>query len=155
PAPPGARARRRGRARRSTEGPMSLLRIPVMLVTLALGGGAIVLARYYHRPDPPTESAAPGMTVGSDFVKLTPDAPMWSVIKIAPAEAGQPHWADQVPARIVFDEAHTSRLGSPLAGRITTVFVERGQKVNKGDQLFAVASPNLAELRADIEKANV
>jgi RND family efflux transporter MFP subunit len=33
--------------------------------------------------------------------------------------------------------------------------VERGQHVKTGDKLFTVSSPNLAELRADIEKANV
>jgi RND family efflux transporter MFP subunit len=33
--------------------------------------------------------------------------------------------------------------------------VERGQQVKKGAPLFAVASPNLAELRADLEKATV
>jgi RND family efflux transporter MFP subunit len=95
------------------------------------------------------------MTVGSDSVTLTNDAPMWSVVKVAPAEPAQPHWTDPVPARIVFDEAKTSRLGSPLAGRVTATFVERGQNVKMGDKLFTVSSPNLAELRADLDKANV
>ena len=95
------------------------------------------------------------MTVGSDSVTLANDAPMWSVVKVAPAEAAAPHWTDPVPARIVFDEARTSRLGSPLAGRVTAVMVERGQHVKSGDKLFTVSSPNLAELRADLEKAGV
>ena len=87
----------------------------------SLGGAAIVLARHYKRPDPPTEPAAPGMTVGSDSVTLANDAPMWGVVKLAPAQPAEPHWTDPVPARIVFDEARTSRLGSPLAGRVTAV----------------------------------
>ncbi|MBV8760036.1 MAG: efflux RND transporter periplasmic adaptor subunit [Deltaproteobacteria bacterium] len=139
PAPPNGRA----------------LRAPIVVVALLLGGGAIVLARHYKRPDPPKEVPAPGMTVGSDSVTLANDAPMWSVVKVAPAEPAQPHWTDPVPARIVFDEAHTSRLGSPLAGRVTATMVERGQHVKTGDKLFTVSSPNLAELRADLEKANV
>jgi RND family efflux transporter MFP subunit len=131
------------------------LRAPILVAALLLGGGAIVLARHYKRPDPPKETPAPGMTVGSDSVTLTNDAPMWSVVKVAPAEPAQPHWTDPVPARIVFDEAKTSRLGSPLAGRVTATFVERGQNVKMGDKLFTVSSPNLAELRADLDKANV
>jgi RND family efflux transporter MFP subunit len=131
------------------------LRGPILVAALLLGGGAIVLARHYKRPDPPKETPAPGMTVGSDSVTLTNDAPMWSVVKVAPAEAAQPHWTDPVPARIVFDEAKTSRLGSPLAGRVTATFVERGQNVKTGDKLFTVSSPNLAELRADLDKAAV
>ena len=136
-------------------GQASPLRIPILVGAIILGGAAIVLARHYKRPDPPIEPAAPGMTVGSDGVTLTNDAPMWGVVKLAPAAASDPHWTDPVPARIVFDEARTSRLGSPLAGRVTSVMVERGQHVKTGDKLFSVSSPNLAELRADLEKANV
>ena len=133
----------------------SPLRVPILTGAIILGLGAIVLARHYKRPDPPTEPSAPGMTVGSDGVTLTNDAPMWGVVKLAPAAPSEPHWTDPVPARIVFDEARTSRLGSPLAGRVTSVMVERGQHVKSGDKLFTVSSPNLAELRTDLEKANV
>ena len=136
-------------------GQASPLRMPILVGAIVLGLGAIVLARHYKRPDPPTEPAAPGMTVGSDGVTLANDAPMWGVVKLAPAQPSEPHWTDPVPARIVFDEARTSRLGSPLAGRVTGVMVERGQHVKVGDKLFTVSSPNLAELRADLEKANV
>jgi membrane fusion protein, heavy metal efflux system len=136
-------------------GQASPLRIPILVGAIILGLGAIVLARRYKRPDPPTEPAAPGMTVGSDGVTLANDAPMWGVVKLASAQPSDPHWTDPVPARIVFDEARTSRLGSPLAGRVTAVMVERGQHVKVGDKLFTVSSPNLAELRADLEKANV
>jgi RND family efflux transporter MFP subunit len=77
------------------------------------------------------------------------------VVKVAAAAAAQPHWSDPVPARIVFDEAHASRLGSPLAGRVTQISVDRGQRVAAGAPLYTVASPGLAELRAEREKAAV
>jgi cobalt-zinc-cadmium efflux system membrane fusion protein len=131
------------------------MRIPILVGALLIGLGAIVLARLYKRPDPPKEPPAPGMTVGSDQVTLSNDAPMWSVVKVAAAQPSEPHWTDAVPARIVFDEARTSRLGSPLAGRVTAVYVERGQHVKLGDKLFTVSSPNLAELRAEQAKASV
>ncbi|HEY0252854.1 MAG TPA: efflux RND transporter periplasmic adaptor subunit [Kofleriaceae bacterium] len=136
-------------------GQASPLRIPILVGAIIIGLAAIVLARHYKRPDPPTETPAPGMKVGSDSVTLTNDAPMWGVVKLAPAQPSEPHWTDPVPARIVFDEARTSRLGSPLAGRVTSVMVERGQHVKTGEKLFTVSSPNLAELRADMEKAQV
>lgn len=131
------------------------LRMAIIICAVAFGGTAIVLARRYTRPPPPEDPPAPGMTVTSDSVTLAPDAPMWSVVKIAPAAQPQPRWTDPVPAKIVFDETHTSRIGSPLAGRVTAVFVERGQHVTRGALLFTVASPNLAELRADIERGRV
>ncbi|MBX3161625.1 MAG: efflux RND transporter periplasmic adaptor subunit [Deltaproteobacteria bacterium] len=131
------------------------LRLAIIVGAAMSGGTAIVLARHYKRPDPPAQTPAPGMTVGSNSITLTSDAAMWSAIRIAPAEAAKPHWTDPVPARIVFDEARASRLGSPLVGRVTAVLVERGQRVAEGDKLFSVSSPNLAELRGEYEKAVV
>ena len=133
----------------------SAMRIPILVGAILVGLTAVVLARLYKRPDPPKDTPAPGMTVGSDGVTLADNAPMWSVVKLAPAKPSEPHWTDPVPARIVFDEARTSRLGSPLAGRVTATYVERGQTVKTGDKLFTVSSPNLAELRADQAKALV
>jgi cobalt-zinc-cadmium efflux system membrane fusion protein len=130
-------------------------RMPILIGAIIIGLVAIMLVRLYKRPDPPKDSPAPGMTVGSDAITLSDSAPMWSVVKVAAAKPSEPHWTDAVPARIVFDEARTSRLGSPLAGRVTATYVERGQTVKTGDKLFTVSSPNLAELRADLAKANV
>ena len=131
------------------------VRVPILVGSFLVAGVAILLARHYHRPDPEPEPPAPGMTVGSDSVTLEGNAPMWNVVKLAKAEPAEAHWSDPVPARVAFDEAKTSRLGSPLSGRVTAVMVERGQKVTKGAPLFTVSSPNLAELRADQEKALV
>jgi RND family efflux transporter MFP subunit len=131
------------------------MRLPILAGALAAGAVTIALAARYRRPDPPVEVAAPGMTVGSDSVALAPGAPQWGVIKVATAAAAEPHWSDPLPGRIVFDEARASRLGSPLAGRVIAVAVERGQRVAAGAPLYTIASPNLAELRSDREKATV
>jgi len=128
------------------------LRLP-MVVCVAAGALAILLARHYRRADPPTEPAAPGMTVGSNAVTLASGAPAWKVIKLGAPGAAQPHWSDPIPGRVVFDEAKTSRLGSPLAGRVTAVLVERGQRVKPGASLFTVSSSSLAELRTELAKA--
>ena len=127
------------------------LRLPIVICAI-VGAASIVLARSYQRPAPPTEPPAPGMRVGSNSVTLAASAPAWNVIKLGAPSAAEPHWSDAVPARIMFDEARTSRLGSPLAGRVTSVTVERGQHVKTGAALFTVSSPSLAELRAELAK---
>ncbi len=127
------------------------LRLPVFISAI-VSIASILLARHYHRADPPTEPAAPGMRVGSNSVTLAGNAPAWNVIKLGTPTPAEPHWGDPIPARIMFDEAHTSRLGSPLGGRITAVMVERGQHVASGTALFTVSSPSLAELRAELAK---
>ena len=130
-------------------------RMLILAGAIATSCVSVVLARHYHRPEPTPAEGLPGFTSGSDWVKLGADAPQWSVLKIQKAEAGQPGWSDAIPARITFDETQTSRLGSPLAGRITRVNVERGERVKTGMPLFSVASPTLADLRTDLQKAQV
>ncbi len=137
------------------ERPERLIGIPMMIAALICGGAAVVLARHYTRPEPQPEQPAPGMHVGSDSVTLAANAPMWSVVKLAAVEPAEPHWTDPVPGRVVFDETRTSRLGSPLAGRVTAIGAERGQSVKTGQMLFTVASSGLAELRNELEKATV
>jgi RND family efflux transporter MFP subunit len=122
------------------------------VVCAIIGIASILLARHYKRPDPPAEPPAPGMRVGSDSVTLAATAPAWKVIKLGRPSAAEPHWSDPIPARVMFNEAHASRLGSPLAGRITAINVERGQSVTTGAPLFTVSSPGLAELRSELAK---
>lgn len=127
------------------------LRLPIVICA-GVAVAAIVLARSYRRPDPPTEPPAPGMRVGSSSVTLATGAPAWKVIKLGTPLPAEPHWSDPIPARVMFDETRTSRLGSPLAGRVTQVVAERGQRVPSGAPLFTVSSPGLAELRSELAK---
>lgn len=131
------------------------MRVALIVAALAAGATAVVLARQYRRPEPVPPLPAPGMTVGSASVTLAPGAPMWKVLVMAPAAPAEPHWSDPIPARVTYDETRASRLGSPLAGRVTAVMVERGERVKAGAPVFAVSSPSFAELRAELEKATV
>ena len=83
------------------------------------------------------------------------DESEWSSLTFATASTCAPRWSDDVSARIAFDESHTSRLGVPLAGRVTQVAVERGQQVAAGAPLFTVASADLADLHAQRDKARI
>lgn len=132
-----------------------MVRAVVLGLALLFGGSAVVLAQHYDRPAPRAAPASPAMAVGSASVTLGDGAPQWSALEVAPAAPGAPQWSDPVPARIVFDETRTSRIGAPLAGRVTQVVVERGARVRAGEPLFTVASPNLAELRSERDKARV
>ena len=76
-------------------------------------------------------------------------------VELAQVAPAPPHWTDEIPARIAFNEAKTSRVGVPLGGRVTAVNVELGQRVKAGAALFAVTSGDLAELRSAEEKAKV
>ncbi|HEX3762821.1 MAG TPA: efflux RND transporter periplasmic adaptor subunit [Kofleriaceae bacterium] len=76
----------------------------------------------------------------------------YDVVTVQPTP---PHWTDEVPARIVFDETRTSRIGSPLGGRVSEVMAELGDHVTAGAPLVTVISGDLADLRNARDKAVV
>jgi RND family efflux transporter MFP subunit len=116
----------------------------------------VAAARFSHAPPPPA-STAPGVKVTpeDDALTLAPGVPQWKVLKLGTVAAASTHLTDPVPARVRIDETAASRVGTPLGGRVTQVFVELGQRVKKGDKLFSVASADIADLRADTLKATV
>lgn len=116
---------------------------------------AILAAVSFHRKPPPEASAAAGMKVTPSAVSLQTGAPQWKVLKLGPVLAPTERWSDPYPARFKVDEAFASKVGSPLSGRVTNVYIELGQPVKAGQPLFAVASPDIAELRASQQKAAV
>jgi len=132
------------------------LRGRVALVTaVAASAIAVWLAATYGRGGPVAAAPPPGLTVGPHSVSLDAGAPQWRFVKLATAEAARERWTDPEPARITIDEARASRVGVPVAGRVTRVLVEVGQKVTRGEPLFAVASGEIAALKAEGEKAAV
>ncbi len=124
-------------------------------LSILASAAAVWVAASFTRDPPPKAAEARGMTVGSADVTLAADAPQWRVLKVAPAKAATVHWSDPVPARVRIDETHASKVGTPLEGRVLSVFVELGQPVKVGEPLFSVASPDVAGLRAEREKASV
>jgi membrane fusion protein, heavy metal efflux system len=124
-------------------------------IALALSALSIVATARFHRSPPAKPPSPAGMTVDEQGIQLAQGAPQWNVIKLGKAERGTAHWTEPVAARVRIDERQAARVGSPLTGRVTGVFVELGQRVKKGDPLFAVASPDLATYRNDAAKAKV
>src|SRR5262245_7296444 len=115
---------------------------------------APVLFLILHRPPPPPPPPD-DLTVGKDAIALRHGAPQWQFVKLARVEAAANRWSDLVPARVSIDQTRDSKVGAPLSGRITGVFVENGQKVSAGQPLLSVASGDLADLLAQREKAQV
>lgn len=130
-------------------------RVLSALIALLLGAAAITAAAMFSLKPPESVPPPPGITVSDQSVTLEENAPQWSVLRLAKATAPREIYSDPVPARVRIDETVAARVGSPLAGRVNSVFVELGQKVKKGDALFTVASGDLPTLRGEVEKSRV
>jgi cobalt-zinc-cadmium efflux system membrane fusion protein len=123
------------------------------LVALAfvLAAGAIVPTYLLLRGKPPPPPPPPGLTTSANRVSLAPGASQWRYIEIAVAEAKPPLPPLPAPARVTFDEFRTSAVGAPLPGRIESLQVRTGDRVEKGARLFSMRSGAFAELRREVE----
>jgi RND family efflux transporter MFP subunit len=127
---------------------------------LALVGGVVSVlamlgASSFHQSPPAEIVKTAGIKAGSDDVTLSAGAPQWTSIRVGTAVPAAAGWTDAFPARFKVDEARAARVGTPLAGRVTRVFVELGDPVKAGAPLFSVASSDVASLRAEQQRAQV
>jgi membrane fusion protein, heavy metal efflux system len=130
-------------------------RLPGLVAALVVSAVAVVAALLFHRHLPAEPAPPAGMRVSKDSVTLEQNAPQWKAIRLGKATEPGERWSDAFPGRFRVDEAVASRVGSPLSGRVTNVAVELGQTVKAGVPLFTVASPDIAALRAEQQKAAV
>ena len=125
-------------------------------LALLAGAGLVVGALSFQRPPPVEAAHAQGLDVKSEGeVDVVAGGPQWKVLKLGQVERARGSWTDPVPGRVKIDERRSSKVGTPLSGRVTDVLVDLGQHVHAGDPLFRVSSPDLAELRAQKRKADV
>jgi membrane fusion protein, heavy metal efflux system len=73
---------------------------------------------------------------------------------IRTTEAKPFHQTEQsFTGQLVWNEDCTNRVFSPVAGRIESIVAEIGKKVNKGDDLALMRSPDYGQAQADYRKA--
>ncbi|HVY06972.1 MAG TPA: efflux RND transporter periplasmic adaptor subunit [Burkholderiales bacterium] len=96
---------------------------------------------------PPPQPVAQG-----DHIVFPRDSKQLSALSSVAVEpeAGR---AVAVPGRIAWDETRTSRVFSPVAGRIVEVRVKPGDAVRAGQTIALVSSPDFGQAQAEVRKA--
>ncbi len=97
-------------------------------------------------------ASAPAVTAMRDL-RFAPGAPQLNFIKVEKVEALPEPLLDPLSARIAYDENHTLRLSSPIAGRVTRLAAEPGDRVAAGQLLLSLDAPEFAAAAADMAKA--
>lgn len=100
-----------------------------------------------------TETApADSPVISSDTVRFPAKSTLIEKLLTAPVVSSQENVVS-LPARLSWDEDHTARISSPLAGRLTDVLVKIGTKVSANQPLAHLSSPDLGIAQADVERA--
>ncbi|NJD07008.1 MAG: efflux RND transporter periplasmic adaptor subunit [Methylococcaceae bacterium] len=103
-----------------------------------------------------SESEAPKRTppaTPKDQVYLSPDSPKRGFIKEALVEPTRRTLLDPLSGAVAYDESRSSRIFSPVAGRVTGEIAALGTHVQAGATLLVLDSPELGQAQADYAKA--
>ncbi|MDX8127205.1 efflux RND transporter periplasmic adaptor subunit [Methylomonas sp. OY6] len=95
-------------------------------------------------PKPPTPAGE---------VVLAPDSPKKAYVKTAHLTLAQHPLLEPLAGKIVYDESLTSRISSPVAGRVVATPIALGTPVQTGSTLLELDSPDVADAEADFAKA--
>ena len=91
-------------------------------------------------------------SVSGDTVRFAAKSLAAQHLRTAPVVSAQEDVLN-LPARIVWDEDHTSRIMPPVAGRLTDIAVQAGSPVKIGQALAYFNSPELGSAQTDAARA--
>ena len=130
--------------------PTARSRRVLLLVALAVLCGAAAVLALRRGGEGAGEVASP-FNVAGDRIEIHDNAPTWSYLEFASADVQAPVPPAPVPARVAFDEGRAAPIVAPLPGRIDAVPVRLGQRVQQGERLVAIRSPDLVDLTKEVE----
>ena len=86
-------------------------------------------------------------------VYLPPDSPKKAYVKTASLSLTQHPLLEPLAGKITYNESVTSRISSPVAGRVIAMPLALGTQVQTGSTLLELDSPDVAAAEADYAKA--
>lgn len=122
------------------------------LVVAGAGYWGFMKFRGTEAPQAPTSQTGEQSAV--DTLHYSADAPQLAFLQIKQVEALPEPLTEALNARITYDDNHTARVFSPIAGRVLSISTEMGQWVKAGDPLVVLDSPDFAQAVADSAKAD-
>lgn len=123
----------------------AFIAVPFALL-LACGGGQPAAA--------PTAAQSTVAETPANPMEITPSETIRKDLKIEAAAVASVGATFSVAARIDFDETRITRVGSPVMGRIASVFVREGDQVTKGQLLATLSATGLSDAQLTLLKAS-
>ncbi|MFO1518158.1 MAG: efflux RND transporter periplasmic adaptor subunit [bacterium] len=90
--------------------------------------------------------------IEGEKILLSEKAPQMAYLKTETAKP-RPSSASNLYGRVVWDEAQTVQIFSPVAGRVKKILGEIGQVVSKGDVLAVLDSPDYGQAQSEGNRA--
>jgi cobalt-zinc-cadmium efflux system membrane fusion protein len=130
-----------------------ITKIISLVSILALCGGIVMLVQTLSSEKEAALENQPKVVHEPGIIRYAAGAPQLASIRAEAVKTVPMPSADPVNGRFVFDENATSRVSSPLTGRVIKLYAEVGEHVAKGAILLEIDAPELASAEADLAKA--
>ena len=125
------------------------LRSPALLLTTLVG--ALVLVGCGQQSAP---VATPAAKTASDPLQIQVEPSMASRFKVGDVAMSNIVPIQEVPGRIEANERQVTRIGASVTGRVTEMLVEVGDRIQVGQPLARVASPELTQAQMAFLRAH-
>lgn len=122
------------------------------LRTAIVGLLAGLLLASCHRAGPDS-GAAPMMVDDHGFLSVPAASPLRSHLLVQTVGGASDEGRLEAPAAVEADPARVANILAPLTGRVVALKVALGDHVRRGQTLVVIASGDLAQANADVEKA--
>jgi len=133
---------------------MTLPSTTIKIVAALAAIGAAAAAFHYFKPAQERKAVPEAKEVSQPgVIRFAPNSPQLSSLKLVAVSEERLPVADPVNARIAYDENATTRIASPVGGRIIGLRAEVGDRVQRDAVLAEIDSPELATAEADWRKA--
>lgn len=115
-------------------------------------GAALTLSACAKGPAEPARPALPQAEVGADRVSFPKDSPQLETLRMVEAVPEQESFI-RINGRASWNDMKTSRVNSPVNGRVTELIATPGMVVKKGTVLAVISSPEYGQIQADARRA--
>lgn len=120
---------------------------------VVLCAGIVVIVQTQSSKKEAELESQPKINHEPGIIRFAAGAPQLASLRAEAVKSLPMPSADPVNGRFVFDENATSRVSSPLTGRVIKLHAEVGERVAKGAVLLEIDAPDLAAAEADLAKA--
>lgn len=125
----------------------------VLVAAAALIAAVIHATQAHGLPSDEAHNNGPLVHMATNVLRYPVGSTQLAYLAISPVKTSVPPLTEPLPARLVFDENHTVRVYSPVAGRVAEITAEVGARVKAGDALAWLLAPDYDAAVADSRKA--
>ena len=131
-----------------------LLSLVLVGIAVVMLGGWVFFGSHKNNPPPPVNAAAPQPeSAAPGAIKFAPGSQQLALVRAQSIPLSPVPMADELSARIAYDDDVTARISTSFSGRIVELKASPGDRVKAGQVLAVIDSPDFGVAQADLNKA--